>query len=201
MPARSKAQQKLFGMALAVRKGELERSKVSKEVLDIVDGEMTNKEIEDFASTSHKGLADHIKEAIDESMIARTSAKKVPHAFIVIKPGFLGCKQDIVKMFTDEGFRVIGEHYMCLTLGEAHRLYKQHAKEDFYDELCKYMSSSTSVGILLLPTDEKHYYDLYKVIDMLKDQVRKKYGKDDMRNAIHGSDSEEAMKRESKIYF
>lgn len=33
MPVQSKSQQQLFGMALAVRKGELERSKVSKEVL------------------------------------------------------------------------------------------------------------------------------------------------------------------------
>lgn len=62
MPAQSKSQQRLFGMALAVRKGELERSKVSKEVLDIVDGEMTNKEIEDFAKTKHKNLKDHLLE-------------------------------------------------------------------------------------------------------------------------------------------
>ena len=33
MPAKSKAQQKLFGMALAVRRGELKRDEVEKEVL------------------------------------------------------------------------------------------------------------------------------------------------------------------------
>ena len=64
MPAQSKSQQRLFGMALAVRKGELERSKVSKEVLDIVDGEMTNKEIEDFAKTKHKNLKEHLIESM-----------------------------------------------------------------------------------------------------------------------------------------
>ena len=64
MPAQSKSQQRLFGMALAVRKGELERSKVSKEVLDIVDGEMTNKEIEDFAETKHKNLKEHLIESM-----------------------------------------------------------------------------------------------------------------------------------------
>ena len=64
MPAQSKSQQRLFGMALAVRKGELERSKVSKEVLDIVDGKMTNKEIEDFAKTKHKNLKEHLIESI-----------------------------------------------------------------------------------------------------------------------------------------
>ena len=45
MPAKSKAQQKLFCMALAVRKGDLKRSEVSQSVLDIVDGDMTNEQI------------------------------------------------------------------------------------------------------------------------------------------------------------
>lgn len=64
MPTQSKSQQRLFGMALAVRKGELERSKVSQEILDIVDGEMTNKEIEDFAKTKHKNLKEHLIESM-----------------------------------------------------------------------------------------------------------------------------------------
>ena len=62
MPAKSKAQQALFGMALAVRRGELKRSDVDKSVLDIVDSDMTNKEIEDFTSTKRKSLQDYIKE-------------------------------------------------------------------------------------------------------------------------------------------
>ena len=65
MPSKSKAQQKLFGMALAVRRGDIQRSEVSKEVLDIVDGEMTDKQIEDFARTKHKGLKDYIKEMLN----------------------------------------------------------------------------------------------------------------------------------------
>ena len=65
MPAKSKAQQALFGMALAVRKGEMKRSDVDKNVLDIVDGDMTNKEIEDFSKTSHKSLPQHLKESMN----------------------------------------------------------------------------------------------------------------------------------------
>ena len=48
MPAKSKSQQRLFQMALAVRKGKLARSKAWKCVLDIADGDMTDKQIEDF---------------------------------------------------------------------------------------------------------------------------------------------------------
>jgi hypothetical protein len=47
-------------MALAVRRGELKRSEVNQSVLDIVDGDMTDKEIKDFAKT--KGLKEHLTE-------------------------------------------------------------------------------------------------------------------------------------------
>lgn len=69
MPAHSKSQQRLFGMAYAVRKGELKRSEVSQEVLDIVDGKMSDKEIEDFAKTKHKGLKEYVKEQLNLKII------------------------------------------------------------------------------------------------------------------------------------
>ena len=62
MPAKSQAQQRLFGMALAVRRGEMKRSEVNDSVLDIVDSEMTDKEIEDFAKT--KGLKEHLETSL-----------------------------------------------------------------------------------------------------------------------------------------
>ena len=64
MPAVSKAQQALFGMAYAVRKGEMKRSEVDKKVLDIVDSDMSDKEIKDFASTNTKHLKDHLEESL-----------------------------------------------------------------------------------------------------------------------------------------
>ena len=67
MPAKSKSQQRLFGMALAVRKGELKKSEVNDAVLGIVNSEMTDKEIEDFAKTKHKGLKEYLKEALNIS--------------------------------------------------------------------------------------------------------------------------------------
>ena len=62
MPAKSQAQQRLFAMALAIRKGEMKRSEVNQSVLDIVDSDMTNKQIEDFAKT--KGLKEHLNIAL-----------------------------------------------------------------------------------------------------------------------------------------
>ena len=61
MPAVSKAQQRFMGMVHAAQKGDMENP--SKEVQKAADS-MSDKDAKDFASTSHKGLPDHIKEFI-----------------------------------------------------------------------------------------------------------------------------------------
>jgi len=65
MPAQSQQQQKLFGLALAVKRGEVPASEVSDEVNAIVD-RMSEKDIEDFASTSHKGLPKKVEAQLRE---------------------------------------------------------------------------------------------------------------------------------------
>jgi len=65
MPAQSQQQQKLFGLALAVKRGEVPASEVSDEVKAIVD-RMSEKDIEDFASTSHKGLPKKVEAQLRE---------------------------------------------------------------------------------------------------------------------------------------
>lgn len=49
MPAKSERQRRLFGIAYAVRQGKTDRNTVGPSVLDIVDSDMTNDEILDFA--------------------------------------------------------------------------------------------------------------------------------------------------------
>ncbi len=61
MPSVSKAQQRLMGMAYALKKGDMPRSEASQEVQDLADS-MTLKQLKDFAETSHKGLPDKVEE-------------------------------------------------------------------------------------------------------------------------------------------
>jgi hypothetical protein len=51
----SEHQQKIFGLALSVKRGQTPRSEVSSDVLKIVD-EMSIGEIRKFASTKHAGI-------------------------------------------------------------------------------------------------------------------------------------------------
>jgi hypothetical protein len=53
--AKSTQQQKIMGLSLSVKRGETPKSKVSKSVKDMAN-KMSEKDLEDFASTKHKGL-------------------------------------------------------------------------------------------------------------------------------------------------
>jgi hypothetical protein len=63
----SRQQQKLMGLALSVKRGDTPKSEVSKEVLDMVKS-MSEKDLEDFASTKHKGLPKKKKETKEEDI-------------------------------------------------------------------------------------------------------------------------------------
>jgi hypothetical protein len=63
----SKQQQKLMGLALSVKKGDTPKSKVSKKVQDM-SKDMFKQDLEDFASTKHKGLPEKKKKESKENV-------------------------------------------------------------------------------------------------------------------------------------
>ncbi|RJL02866.1 DUF3008 family protein [Paracoccus aestuarii] len=61
MPARSKAQQRAAGAALSAKRGETKVGDLQGASKDMYDS-MTEDELEDFASTDHDGLPDHVED-------------------------------------------------------------------------------------------------------------------------------------------
>jgi len=61
MPALSQQQQKLMGLALSYKRGKVASSDVSKSVKDLASS-MSEKELEKYAGTSHKGLPKKVGE-------------------------------------------------------------------------------------------------------------------------------------------
>jgi hypothetical protein len=59
MPAKSKAQQKAAGAALSARRGDTPKSKLKGASKQMAEN-MSEAELEDFASGSAKGKPDHI---------------------------------------------------------------------------------------------------------------------------------------------
>lgn len=75
MPAKSKSQQRFFGMVDAYKKGELDNA--SPEVKKAADS-MSMKEVRKFAKTKRKGLPNHVKKAKNEN-VERDIAKRILH--------------------------------------------------------------------------------------------------------------------------
>lgn len=124
--------------------------------------------------------------------------------FTIIKPGFLKLSGEIIKIFEEHGWWVFKTDTKMLTIKQAHDLYKIHKKEDWYEPLCKYMSSGESTAILFRKTYNKPQTepkDIYKEVGKIKDEIRDRWGESDMRNVMHSSDSKEHMEDEMKIYF
>ena len=119
------------------------------------------------------------------------------HVFVIIKPGFYNLANDLFATFTEHGYKVIKSKTKRLTMEEAKSLYKVHKKEDFYNDLCKYMSSGITMAFIL----KKKSDDIFKEFAKLKDQIREKYGESDMRNVLHSSDSYKNFTHESQVYF
>lgn len=119
------------------------------------------------------------------------------NGFAILKPGFSDIKEEFEALLEDNGWNILDVKKVKLTLNKSKSLYDCHKKKDFYNDLTKYMSS-----------DYSYIYSLYKdtgnAIDDLKkikDIARKKWGKNEMENCMHSSDSMDNVKRESDICF
>ena len=75
MPAKSKSQQRFFGMVRAAQKGELENP--SSEVADVAD-DISVKDAKKFAKTKHKGLPE--KKTVDEEASYKDFTKRAREA-------------------------------------------------------------------------------------------------------------------------
>ena len=120
--------------------------------------------------------------------------------FVIVKPGFLKDNQFIIKEFEKRGWKVDRIKTKRLLLSEAKRLYEPHKKEEWFDDLCNYMSSDLSMGILFVK-DKPMTRKMFDETNKIKDIIRKKLGESEMRNAIHSSDSLERLEIERGIYF
>ena len=134
-----------------------------------------------------KSLTNYIYEAMQKKF----------NGFAILKPEFLDIQDDFEDMLEDNGWKISDLTKIKMSLDDAKNLYKSHEKEDFYDDLCKYMSSGKCIAYELYKDCEDPIKDLKK----LKDKVRDKWGKDDMKNCMHSSDSKENVEREADICF
>ena len=120
---------------------------------------------------------------------------KQPNGFVILKPGFTDYEEEFSSLLKLNGWKIIDSKTKTLSSKQAHELYSMHEDKSFYQTLCDYMSS----GECICMTVYKNTHDPIKDMDNFKDKIRAEWGKDDMKNAMHSSDSPENVLRESKI--
>ncbi|MDL1913397.1 MAG: nucleoside-diphosphate kinase [Bergeyella sp.] len=127
--------------------------------------------------------------------------------FTMVKPdaveqGFTGA---ILGKIAEAGFRFKALKKTQLTVSDAERFYDVHKGRPFFRELVDFMSSGPIVAAVL--EKENAVEDFRKLIgatnpDQAEDgTIRKLYARNVGENAIHGSDSDENAKIESRFHF
>ena len=119
---------------------------------------------------------------------------------VIVKPGFFKDIPLIINKFDEKGWVVDRMRTKQLLPEEAARLYDIHKKEEWFGELCDYMSSEPTTAILFVK-DTPMSPDMFDETGGIKDALRKELGESEMRNVVHSSDSLERLQIERGIYF
>jgi nucleoside-diphosphate kinase len=120
-----------------------------------------------------------------------------PNGFCMLKPGFVQYKDEFEKQLKAKGWTIVNQCTKRFGRPEIEDFYSCHKDKPFYNKLCDYMI-----------TDDCECYSCYKnckdpigEMSKFKDKVRNEWGEDEMKNAMHSSDSKENVIRECKLVF
>ncbi len=127
--------------------------------------------------------------------------------FAIIKPDAVGraLTGDIIKRIEASGLKIRGMRLMHLSRAQAERFYEVHNARPFYSDLCKYMTSGPVV-VMVLEGDKAitRWRELMGATDPAKASagtLRKDFGENIERNAVHGSDAPETAAQEMPFFF
>src|SRR5579859_4088120 len=103
------------------------------------------------------------------------------------------------------GLKLCALKLMKLTLSEAQLFYEVHKQRPFYGSLCDYMSSGpVLIAVLTGEGAIARWRELMGATDPAKASagtIRKDFGLDVEKNAVHGSDAPETAAREISFFF
>ncbi|MFH1612558.1 MAG: nucleoside-diphosphate kinase [bacterium] len=128
-------------------------------------------------------------------------------SLVLIKPDVV-CKNkigELLKYFEKKDLKIIALKMIKLQEKDVDKFYEMHKDKDFFIELKKFMLTAPCIACVI--EGENAISKIRKIIghripqQALKNTIRYKLGSDGRRNAIHGSDSLEASKKEIACFF
>lgn len=131
----------------------------------------------------------------------------IERTLVIVKPDAVkkNAVGDIVRIFQENDLKLLAIKMVHLTKEQAKRFYIVHKDRPFYDELTDFMSSGPCVPIVLEGENAiSRVREIIGATDPAKaaeGTIRKKYGTDVGRNAVHASDSPESAQYEIPFFF
>jgi nucleoside-diphosphate kinase len=135
------------------------------------------------------------------------SSPHVERTLSMIKPDAVQAHHigQIIARFEQAGLSVVGAKLVRLSEEQAKEFYAVHKDRPFYSELVKFMTSGpVFVQVLEGPDAIKKNREIMGATNpknAAPGTVRADFATDTGRNAVHGSDSPEAAKKEIAFFF
>ena len=111
----------------------------------------------------------------------------------------------VVKLLEEGGLRVAAMRMTRMSKDQARAFYEVHKERPFYDSLVAFMTSGPVVPMVLEGESAiQRNRELMGATDPAKaaaGTIRKLYGENVERNAVHGSDAPETARQEIAFFF
>lgn len=129
------------------------------------------------------------------------------YTFALIKPDAVGAGKtgSIIEIIEEKGFEILRMHKVHLTEQAAQEFYQEHQNKPFFREMVEFICSGPVIILALAKEGAiKDWRDLIGATDPKKaapGTIRALFGTSVEKNAVHGSDSQEAAERELSMFF
>lgn len=111
----------------------------------------------------------------------------------------------ILRMLEGGGLRVLALKSLRLSRAQAEGFYAVHRERPFFSDLCTFMSSGPIVALVLEGEDailrNRQIMGPTNPAQATEGTIRKTYGTNIERNAVHGSDAPETATTEIAYFF
>ncbi|MCK4777465.1 MAG: nucleoside-diphosphate kinase [Actinomycetia bacterium] len=126
---------------------------------------------------------------------------------VIIKPDVvkMNLAGKIISMYEEKGLEIGNMRLTRLSSEEAGKFYSEHKGKEFYEKLIDFMTESSCIPVVFSGENAiKKVREINGATDpaeAAEGTVRKIFGTNGRRNAVHGSDSLESAMREISFFF
>jgi nucleoside-diphosphate kinase len=111
----------------------------------------------------------------------------------------------IINMLEQGGLKVVGAKMLRLSHAQAEGFYAVHKERSFFNNLCEFMTSGPIMAMVLEgPNAINRNREIMGVTDSTKaaeGTIRRRFGTNIERNAVHGSDGPDTARTEIAYFF